>query len=103
MFMDDTTLSEVIEVSDHTSGTSMGKTQENVNNVVLFAKHEKIELNVKKCKECDFRKNKTTIPPINSHSNGSFSIFSKKSNSVVIIFLRLEFVYQIQIGCSCFI
>jgi hypothetical protein len=29
MFMDDTTLSEVIEVSDHTSGTSIGKTQEN--------------------------------------------------------------------------
>jgi hypothetical protein len=47
MFMDDTTLSEVIEVSDHTSGTSIGKTQENVNNVLLFAKHEKIELNVK--------------------------------------------------------
>jgi hypothetical protein len=67
IFMDDTTLSEVIEVSDHTSGTSIGKTQENVNNVVLFAKHEKMELNVKKCKEMilDFRKNKTTIPPIN--------------------------------------
>jgi hypothetical protein len=67
MFMGDTTLSEVIEVSDHTSGTSIGKTQENVNNVVLFAKHEKMELNVKKCKEMilDFRKNKTTIPPIN--------------------------------------
>jgi hypothetical protein len=57
MFMDDTTLSEV---SNHTSGTSIGKTQENVNNVVLFAKHEKMELNVKKCKEMilDLRKNK---------------------------------------------
>jgi hypothetical protein len=52
---------------DYTSGTSIGKTKENVNNVVLFAKHEKMELNVKKCKEMilDFRKNKTTIPPIN--------------------------------------
>jgi hypothetical protein len=57
MFMDDTTLSEV---SDYPSGTSIGKTQENVNNVVLFAKQEKMELNVKKCKEMilDLRKNK---------------------------------------------
>ena len=57
----------MIEVSDHTSGTSIGKNQENVNNIVLFAKHEKMELNVKKCKEMihDFRKNKTTMPPIN--------------------------------------
>jgi hypothetical protein len=59
MFMDYTTL--------WTSGTSIGKTLENVNNVVLFAKHENMEPNVKKCKEMirDFRKNKTTIPPIN--------------------------------------
>jgi hypothetical protein len=42
--------SEVIEVSNHTSRTSIGKTQENINidNVVLFAKHEKMELNAKK-------------------------------------------------------
>ena len=63
MFMDDTTLSEVIEVSNHISGTPIGKTQENVNSVVLFAKHEKMELNGNKCKEMilDFRRNKTAI------------------------------------------
>ena len=67
MFMDDTTLSEVIETSGHTSGTLIGNTQENVNNVARFARHEKMQLNKKKCKEMiiDFRKNKTTIPPIN--------------------------------------
>ena len=33
--------------------------------IALFARHEKMELNKKKCKEMimDFRKNKTTIPP----------------------------------------
>ena len=38
MFMDDTTLSEVINVSDHLDGISIGNTQMNVDKVVQFAK-----------------------------------------------------------------
>ena len=45
MFMDDTTLSEVINVSDHLGGISIGNTQMNVDKVVQFAKDEGMELN----------------------------------------------------------
>ena len=66
MFMDDTTLSEVINVSDHLDGNSIGNTQMNVYKVVQFAKDEGMELNCKKCMEMiiDFRKNISPIPPI---------------------------------------
>ena len=66
LFMDDTTLSEVINVSKHSTGSPIGNTQRNVNRVVQFAKEEKMELNERKCKEMliDFRRNKSVIPPI---------------------------------------
>ena len=56
--MDDTTLSEVINVSDHLGGISIGNTQMNVDKVVQFAKDEGMELSYKKCMEMiiDFRK-----------------------------------------------
>ena len=71
MFVDDTTLSEVINVSQHLSGSSIGNTQRNVNNVVQFAKDERMQLNTVKCKEMliDFRKNKTTLPLIHIGDN----------------------------------
>ena len=64
LFMDDTTLSEVCDVSNHISGTCLGNSQTNVERVACFAHQERMELNVKKCKEMiiDFRKNKTIIP-----------------------------------------
>ena len=64
LFMDDTTLSEVCDVSNHTSGTCLGNSQINVDRVACFAHQERMELNAKKCKETiiDFRKNKTIIP-----------------------------------------
>ena len=67
MFMDDTTMSEVISVSEHISGTGIGKSQCNLENVVQFTNDNNMQLHVQKCKEMqiDFRKNKTVIPPTN--------------------------------------
>ena len=64
LFMDDTTLSKVCDVSNHISGTCLGNSQTNVERVACFAHQERMELNAKKCKEMiiDFRKNKTIIP-----------------------------------------
>ena len=66
MFVDDSTLSEVITITQHSSGSPIGNIQRSVNNVVQFAKDESMELNGKKCKEMliDFRKKKTEIPLI---------------------------------------
>ena len=66
MFMDDTTLSEVSDISDHLGGIPIGNTQMNVDKVVQFAKDEGMELNYKKCMEMiiDFRKNVTPTNPI---------------------------------------
>ena len=51
LFMDDTTLSEVCDVSNHISGTCLGNSETNVERVACFAQQEKMELNAKKCKE----------------------------------------------------
>jgi hypothetical protein len=63
--MDDTTMSEVLNVSDHISGESIGNYQRNLESVLQFTNDENMQLNFKKCKEMhiDFRKNKTVIPP----------------------------------------
>ena len=76
MFMDDTTLSEVINVSDHLDGNSIGNTQMNVYKVVQFAKDEGMELNCKKCMEMiiDFRKNISPIPPIHVSRTKSYKL-----------------------------
>jgi hypothetical protein len=66
LFMDDTTLSEVINVCDHVSGMQVGSTPNNIMKVMDFATSQKMELNLKKCKEMqlDFRQNRTVIPPL---------------------------------------
>ena len=66
IFMDGTTRSEVIDVSNHSSGSLVGNGQNNIDNVVRFAENEQMEMNAKKCKEMiiDFRKRKTDIPPL---------------------------------------
>ena len=67
MFVDDTTLSEVINITQHSSGSPIGNTQRSVNYVVQFAKDERMELNGKRCKEIliDFGKEETEIQLIN--------------------------------------
>ena len=57
MFMDDTTLSEVLDISNHLTGRSIGNNQRNVDSVVQFAIEERMGLNGNKCKEMliDFR------------------------------------------------
>ena len=62
--MDDTTLSEVIDVTNHVSGNCIGNSQSTVNNIIniiRFTENEQMELNAKKCNEMkvNFRKNKT--------------------------------------------
>ena len=63
--MDDTTLSEVIDVTNYVSGNCIGNSQNTVDNIISFTENEKMELNAKKCNEMivDFRKNKTVYPP----------------------------------------
>jgi hypothetical protein len=62
----DTTLSEVIDVTDHVSGNCIGNSQNNIDNITRFTENEQMELNAKKCNEMvvDFRKIKTVIPPV---------------------------------------
>jgi hypothetical protein len=59
--MDDTTLSEVIDVTNHVSGNCIGNSQNNIDNIIRFTENEQMELNAKKCNEMvvDFRKIKT--------------------------------------------
>ena len=66
LFIDDTTLSEVINVRDHISGTLIERSLSNVKKVLDFANLQKMKLNLKKCKEMqlDFRINKTEIPSL---------------------------------------
>ena len=66
IFMDDTTLSEVIDVTNHVSGNCVGNSQSSVNNIIRFTENEQMELNAKKCNEMivDFRKSKTVILPV---------------------------------------
>ena len=63
MFIDDSTLYEVLDVSTHISGMPIGGLLGKVNRIVKFTKDEKMVLNLKKCKEMviDFRKNKSVI------------------------------------------
>ena len=58
-------MSEIISVSEHISGTGIGKSQCNLENVVQFTNNNNMQLHFKKCKEMqiDVRKNKTVIPP----------------------------------------
>ena len=66
MFMDDTTLFEIMSVSEHISGSVIGNSQRNLDSVVQFTKDNKMQLHLNKCKEMqiDFRMNKTVIPPV---------------------------------------
>ena len=66
MFMDDTTMFEVLDVTDHISGTERGGLSSKVNKVKKFADEEKMEQKPQKCKEMiiDFRRNETIIPPL---------------------------------------
>ena len=50
MLLDDSTLSEVIDVSNHLSGTSVGNMQRNVDIVIPFSTNERMGLNNRKCK-----------------------------------------------------
>ena len=45
MFMDDTTMSEVLNVSDHISGESIGNSQRNLESVLQFTNDENMQLN----------------------------------------------------------
>ena len=93
MFMDDTTLSEVINVSDHLDGNSIGNTQMNVYKVVQFAKDEGMELNCKKCMEMiiDFRKNISPIPPIYV---GGHNVSRTKSYKLLGIWLDCDLKWK---------
>ena len=65
--MDDTALSEVIDVTNHvTVWKFIGNSQSTLNDITRLTENEHMELNTKKCSEVivDFRKNKTVIPPV---------------------------------------
>ena len=64
LFMDDLTLSEVMNVRDYVSGMQVGSIPDDIMKVMAFATLQKMKLNLKKCKEMllDFRKYRTCIP-----------------------------------------
>ena len=51
LFMDDSTAYEVTDVHSHIPGTKIGYTQEKFDAVKSYAENEKMQLNLKKCKE----------------------------------------------------
>jgi hypothetical protein len=93
MFMDDTTLSEVINVSDHLDDNYIGNTQINVDKMVQFAKNEGMELNCKTCMEMiiDFRTNISPIPPIYV---GGHNISRTKSYGILGIWLDYDLKWK---------
>ena len=93
MFMDDTTLSEVINVSYHLDGNPNGNTQINVDKVGKFANDEGMELNCKKCMEMiiDFRKNASFISPIHI---GDYNVTRTKSYKLLGIWLGDDFKWK---------
>ena len=66
LFMDDSTLSEVMNVRDHVSGMQVGNMVDDIMKVMDFATLEKMKLNLEKCKEMllDFCKYRTCIPSL---------------------------------------
>lgn len=64
IFMDDTTISEIIDIKNHIPGNTIGNAERNMTEVMNFTKQQKMELNLKKCKEMliDLRRNKTAVP-----------------------------------------
>jgi hypothetical protein len=72
MFIDDTTLSEVIDLTHHLSGNPIGSTQRNGNIVLQFTNDERMQLNGEKCKKMvviDVREIKTEIPRVKIGDN----------------------------------
>ena len=71
IFMDDTTISEIIDIKNHIPGNAIGNTERNITKVMNFTKQQKMELNLKKCKEMliDLRRNKTAIPVMRIENN----------------------------------
>ena len=59
IFMDDTTISEIIDIKSHVAGEAIGNADRNLMEVIKFTKLQKMELNLKKCKEMliDLRRN----------------------------------------------
>ncbi len=58
LFMDDTTVWEALAVRNHISGTEIGNIPKKIDLVRSFAENDKMELNLRKCKEMmiDFRR-----------------------------------------------
>ena len=72
MFIDDTTLSEVIDLTHHLSGNPIGSTQRNGNIVLQFTNDERMQLNGEKCKKMvviDVREIKTEIARVKIGDN----------------------------------
>jgi hypothetical protein len=71
MFIDDTTLSEVLNVTNHTSDQPIGNMELNIQRISTFCSEQRMVLNGKKTKEIifDFRVRKTTIRRIKMYDS----------------------------------
>ena len=71
IFMHDTTVSEINDIKNHIAGDAIGNAEKNIREVMKFTNNQKMELNLKKCKEMliDLRRNKTAIPLTSIESN----------------------------------
>ena len=69
IFMDDTAVSEIIDIKNHIAVEAIGKAEKR--EVMKDTNNQKMELNLKKCKEMliDLRRNKTAIPLTNIENN----------------------------------
>ena len=66
LYMDDSTLSEILSTASHVSGEQIGKMQLRLDAVVNWSNSQDMVLNGEKCKEMiiDFRTKKTEIPEL---------------------------------------
>ena len=69
--MDDSTLSEILDVSHHVSGEQIGNKQDQLNSVIEWSESQDMVLNSEKCKEMiiDARKTKTEIPELQAEQS----------------------------------
>ena len=72
IYMDDSTLSEILDVSHHVSGEQIGNKQDQQNAVIEWSEDQEMVLNSEKCKEMiiiDVRKTKTEIPELQAEQS----------------------------------
>ena len=85
IYMDDFTLSEILDVSHHVSVEQIGNMQDQLNSVIEWSEDQEMVLNSEKCKEMiiDVRKTKTEIAELQAEQSPTNRVSSYKFTECV--------------------